>query len=187
MQTSTKPSSLTNEAVQAIITAFDSDPNNPDLLETPRRYMKFVNEFRSMPEVNYTTFAGEGYNEMIIQSDIPFYSICEHHLIPFFGHGTIAYIPDEKIVGLSKLARTLEFASRRLQNQERITVQVATKLTEVLKPKGVAVTLTAQHLCMEMRGIRKPGAVTTTSHLTGVFKDRPETRAEFLQLIKRSS
>jgi GTP cyclohydrolase I len=179
-----EPLALTNEAVQSIIRAFDSDPENPDLLETPHRYIKFINEFRSLPEVKYTTFDGEGYNEMIIQSDIPFYSICEHHLIPFFGQGTIAYIPDKEIVGLSKLARTLEFASRRLQNQERITMQVASKLTEVLNPKGVAVTLKARHMCMEMRGIRKLGTMTTTSHLTGFFKTRPETRAEYLDLIK---
>jgi GTP cyclohydrolase I len=156
------------------------------LRETPRRHISFLAEFLAAPEVSYTTFAGEGYDEMIIQSDITFYSICEHHLVPFFGTGTIAYIPDKRIVGLSKLARTLERYSRQLQNQERITMQVADELERVLRPRGVAVMLTARHLCMEMRGVRKPGTTTTTSRLTGAFKSRPETRNEFLQLARGS-
>lgn len=161
------------------------DPDREGLVDTPRRYTQFLKTFCNSTPITYTTFNGEGYDEMIVQSNISFYSLCEHHLVPFFGTGTIAYIPSERIVGLSKLARTLEHYAGRLQNQERITMQVAAKLEEVLQPKGVAVILEARHLCMEMRGIRKPGAHTTTSRLTGVFKSRPETRAELLQLINR--
>jgi GTP cyclohydrolase I len=133
-----------------------------------------------------TTFANEGYDEMVLLANIPFYSMCEHHLVPFFGTGAVAYIPDKKIVGLSKLARTLDHFSRRLQNQERVTTQVANFLMETLAPKGVGVVLQARHLCMEMRGIQKPGLQTTTSCLKGNFKSRAETRAEFLRLTTLS-
>jgi GTP cyclohydrolase I len=171
-------------SVASILKTLEKDPNREGLKDTPRRYSQFLREFCRKTPIIYTTFSGENYDEMIIQRQISFYSLCEHHLIPFFGTGTIAYIPNQRIVGISKLARTLEQFSRRLQNQERITIQVANQLEAVLKPKGVAVILEARHLCMEMRGIRKPGATTTTSHLTGVFKSRPETRAELLQLYR---
>jgi GTP cyclohydrolase I len=128
-------------------------------------------------------FDNEGYDEMVLQTNIPFYSICEHHLVPFFGTGAIAYIPDQKIVGLSKLARTLDHFSRKLQNQERITIDVANFLMEALAPKGVGVVLEARHLCMEMRGVQKPGTVTTTSCVKGNFKSRAATRAEFLRIV----
>lgn len=121
---------------------------------------------------------------MIIQTNIPFYSLCEHHLSPFFGVGHIAYVPGEKIVGLSKLARTLEMFARCFQNQERLTKQTADYLLANLKPKGVAVVVKAQHLCMAMRGIRKHDTWTVTSELTGVLRDNPAARAEFLGLIK---
>ena len=121
---------------------------------------------------------------MIVQKNIPFHSLCEHHIAPFFGEGVIAYIPNKKIVGLSKLARTLETYARRLQNQERITTQVAEFLWDTLEPKGVAVSLTAKHMCMEMRGVRKHNTWTTTSKLLGRFKDDTDTRNEFLNLIK---
>jgi GTP cyclohydrolase I len=173
-----------HQPIKQLLTAIGEDPTREGLIETPRRHLAFLTEFCSPPEINYTTFAGEGYDEMIIQTNIGFYSLCEHHLVPFFGNGTIAYVPNERIVGLSKLARTLEHFSRRLQNQERITLQVAERLEEVLQPKGVAVILSARHLCMEMRGVRKPGANTVTSRLTGVFKSRPETRSELLQLAR---
>lgn len=170
-------------AIRQILTAVD-DPSREGLRETPARYAKFLQEFLSPPEFKMTTFAAEHYDEVIVQSNIPFYSLCEHHLAPFFGEGFIAYLPDKKIVGLSKLARTLEKFSRRLQNQERITTQVAEYLTEELEPRGVAVVLKAQHLCMSMRGVQKPGVITTTSKMTGAFLDHAPARNEFLQLIR---
>ena len=181
-----EPTDLT-AALREIIQRGGGDPNADGLARTPERYLKFLDEFTSPDEVHYTTFDGEGYDEMIIQTGIPFYSLCEHHLVPFFGTGAIAYIPNGKIVGLSKLARCLDWHSRRLQNQERITMQVAKLLQAVLRPKGVAVALTARHLCMEMRGVRKPGAATTTSCLLGAFRNRQATRAEFLQLLRSPS
>lgn len=170
-------------AVKQILDTLD-DSTREGLRETPARYCKFLKEFLTPPEFAFTTFEAESYDEMIVQTNIPFYSLCEHHLAPFFGEGFIAYIPDKKIVGLSKLARTLEMFSRRLQNQERITCQVAEFIEEQLEPKGVAVVLKAQHLCMSMRGVKKPNTYTTTSKMTGVFLNKQEARNEFLQLIK---
>lgn len=164
-----------------VIQSFD-DINREGLQETPKRYIKFLTEFLSPPEWNCTTFDAEGYDNMIVQTNIPFYSLCEHHLAPFFGHGHIAYIPNKRIVGLSKLARTLETFSRRFQNQERITNQVADFLMNELDPLGVAVVLEAEHLCMAMRGVKKPNTKTRTSKLTGIFEKQAETRAEFLAL-----
>lgn len=177
-----KPSSIITE----LLPYLDQNPAREGLQETPKRYEKFLKEFFEEKPYNLTVFESEGYDEMVIQTNIPFYSICEHHLVPFFGYGSIAYIPDSKIVGLSKLARVLTHFSRRLQNQERITSQTADLLYEALKPKGVGVVLTARHLCMEMRGVEKPGAETTTSSLRGTFKTKPETRAEFLQFVRQN-
>lgn len=160
------------------------DPNREGLRETPKRYLKFMKEFLQPPQFNFTTFDGEGTDEMIIQTNIPFYSLCEHHIAPFFGFGHIAYIPNQKIVGLSKLARTLELYARRLQNQERITSQVAERLMEELDAKGVAVVLKAQHLCMSMRGVKKHDTWTSTSKLLGVFKEG-KVRNEFFLNIHR--
>ena len=172
---------IARQSVENILAKFD-DPKREGLLETPKRYIKFLDEFLSPPEFNFTTFDAEGYNQMLVQSNIPFYSLCEHHLAPFFGHGAIAYIPNDKIVGLSKLARVLDKFSRRFQNQERITKQVAEFLMENLKPKGVAVTIRAQHLCVAMRGVEKHDTWTTTSELQGIFLDDPSCKAEFFQL-----
>jgi len=166
-----------------VIQAFD-DINREGLQETPKRYLKFLKEFLSPPEWNLTTFDSEGYGQMIVQKDIQFYSLCEHHLAPFFGVGHIAYIPNKRIVGLSKLARTLETFSRRFQNQERITNQVADYLMQELEPLGVAVVIEAEHLCMAMRGVKKPNAKTRTSKLTGIFLTQAEVRNEFLALTK---
>ena len=163
---------------------FGEDPNREGLKETPKRFIKFFDQFLNPPKWNCTTFEGEGYDEMIVQSNIPFQSLCEHHIAPFFGIGAIAYIPNKKIVGLSKLARTLETFSRRLQNQERITTQVAEFLMNELDPLGVAVQLKARHMCMEMRGVKKHDTFTTTTKLLGVFKDKQEVRSEFLNSIK---
>jgi|TARA_R100000455_G_C6273355_1_gene130905 GTP cyclohydrolase I len=170
--------------VRRLLQYFGEDVNREGLLETPKRYVKFFKEFLNPPKWNCTTFEGEGYDEMIVQKNIPFHSLCEHHIAPFFGEGVIAYIPNKKIVGLSKLARTLETYARRLQNQERITQQVAEFLWDTLEPKGVAVSLTAKHMCMEMRGVRKHNTWTTTNKLLGRFKEDTDTRNEFLSLIK---
>ena len=168
-------------AFKLILSQYD-DTTREGLKETPRRYIKFLNEFLTPPDFNFTVFDSEGYDEMIIQTNIPFYSLCEHHVAPFFGFGHIAYIPDRKIVGISKLARTLETFSRRLQNQERITNQISSLLNEELHPRGVAVVLKAQHLCMAMRGVKKHDTWTITSKMTGVFKDDLNCRGEFLNL-----
>jgi len=175
-----------SELVARLIPYMDTDPTREGLQETPKRYEKFLKEFFEVEPYNLTVFESEGYDEMVIQTNIPFFSICEHHLVPFFGFGSIAYIPDSKIVGLSKLARTLDHFSRRLQNQERITSQTADFLNEALEAKGVGVVLSARHLCMEMRGVEKPGTQTTTSCLRGAFRTNPTTRSEFLQFIRQN-
>lgn len=169
-------------AVRLIISEFD-DIEREGLQDTPRRYIKFLKEFLTPQDVNFTVFDSEGMDEMVVVGNIPFFSMCEHHLAPFFGIGHIAYIPNGMIAGLSKMPRVLDFYSRRLQNQERITMQVANMLETQLKPKGVAVVLKAQHLCMAMRGVKKHDTWTTTSYLTGVFKDDMNCRNEFLQLV----
>lgn len=170
--------------VVRLLQGMGEDPTREGLKETPKRYVKFWREFLSPPQFNFTTFDAEGTDEMILQIGIPFHSVCEHHLAPFFGVGHIAYIPNERIVGLSKLARTLELYSRRLQNQERITTQVAERLMQELDAKGVAVVLDAEHTCMSMRGVKKPGVRTRTSKLLGYFKHDEKARNEFLNLIR---
>lgn len=172
-----------NDTVIRLLQIIGEDPKREGLLDTPKRYLSTFDEFLNPPTFNMTTFDAEKTDEMIVQLDIPFYSFCEHHLLPFFGKGYIAYIPDKKIVGLSKLARTLETFSRRLQNQERITNQVADYLQENLEAKGVAVVLKARHLCMEMRGVKTSDTNTITSKLLGYFRTDERTRAEFLNLI----
>lgn len=167
-----------------LLEVLGEDPTREGLLETPKRVLKFYREFLSPPDFNYTSFDSEGYDEMIIQKDIPFFSLCEHHMAPFFGTASVAYIPDKRIIGLSKLARTVETYSRKLQNQERITNQVAQKLVDELQPKGVAVILTARHFCMEMRGVKTHDVSTTTSKLVGAFKDNVDTRNELMDLLK---
>jgi len=173
------------KAVQTLLKSVGEDPTREGLIDTPKRYVKFLKEFCNPEPFNMTTFENEGsQNEMIIVSNIPFFSLCEHHLAPFFGTASIAYIPNEKIVGLSKLPRTLDMFSRKPQNQERITHDVAQYLMEKLNPKGVAVVIKARHLCVEMRGVKKHDCYTTTSAMKGVFYDELNTRQEFLNLIK---
>ena len=167
-----------------ILEYLGEDVNREGLKETPKRYIKFMKEFLSPPEFNFTTFDAEGTDEMIVQSNIPFHSLCEHHTAPFFGTASIGYIPKNKIVGLSKLARTLEYYSRRFQNQERITTQVAERLMEELDAEGVAVIIKAQHMCMSMRGVKKHDTWTTTSKMVGSFKNDLNCRNEFLSIIK---
>jgi GTP cyclohydrolase I len=172
--------------IQELLAHLDADPKREGLQDTPQRYAAFVKEFFDVRPLDLTVFKNEGYDEMIVQSNIAFYSICEHHLLPFFGYGSIAYVPDKHIVGLSKLSRTLEHFAHRLQNQERITTQVAEFLADKLHPKGVGVILSARHLCMEMRGTEKPGTQTTTSCLKGSFKANSSTRSEFLQIVQNN-
>lgn len=172
------------ENVTRILQNFD-DANREGLKDTPRRYIKFLRQFLTPDPFEFTTFDSEGADEMILVQNIPFFSLCEHHLAPFFGTASVAYIPNEKeIVGLSKIPRVVDMFARRLQNQERITTQIAEYLDEKLKPKGVAVVLKARHLCIEMRGIKKHDVQTTTSKLIGVFKDDQTARNEFLSLTR---
>ncbi len=153
------------------------------LYETPGRVAKFYLEFLNPKPFEFTMFEGEQYNGIVISRDIPFYSICEHHLAPFFGVAHVGYLPDKRIVGISKLARTVDLYARRLQNQERMMTQIAETLMEKLEPKGVAVVVKARHLCQEMRGIQKPGIETVTSTMLGVFRDDLNARNEFLKLL----
>lgn len=182
--------------IEAILRLIGLDLDAPDLRDTPRRVARMQLEIFSgvlgATEPRLTVFPNnEGYRSMVMVRDIPFYSVCAHHLVPFFGVGHLAYIPNGKIVGLSKLARILEFFARRPQVQERITQQVADYLEKKLQPDGVMVVLEARHLCMEMRGVEKPGTLTVTSTPKGVFDMRNESSAkyrdEFLRHIGRVS
>ncbi|CAB4151317.1 FolE GTP cyclohydrolase I [uncultured Caudovirales phage] len=167
-----------------ILQYLGEDPEREGLKDTPKRYIKFMKEFLEPKEFNFTTFDAEGSDEMIVQTNIPFYSLCEHHTAPFFGVAHVAYIPEGKIVGLSKLARTVDMFANRFQNQERITSQIAEKIQNELNPIGVAVVLKAQHLCMCMRGVKKHDTWTITSKMLGAFKEDLNARNEFLNLIK---
>jgi GTP cyclohydrolase I len=172
------------EAVKVLLKSMNENVDREGLAETPKRYIKFLKQFCNPDEFNMTVFENESKkSDMIIVSEIPFYSLCEHHLAPFFGTAAIAYVPNEKIVGLSKIPRTLDHFSNRPQNQERITNQVSAYLMEKLKPKGVGVIIKARHLCVEMRGVKKPGCITTTSSMEGCFNEL-NCRQEFLNLIK---
>ncbi len=171
-----------NDNVVRIIQGLGEDPLREGLRETPKRHIRYLKEFLNPKEFNFTTFKNEGIDEMIVQSNIPFFSLCEHHLLPFMGTAAVAYIPKGKIVGLSKIARVVDKFSRRFQNQERITHQIAQYMDERLEPLGVAVLLRARHLCMEMRGIKTYDTWTTTTCLKGSFLNENGTKAEFLQV-----
>jgi GTP cyclohydrolase IA len=163
------------------------DPNREGLKDTPARvaksFEKLYGGYNQNPKKLITVFDNEGYDEMIICRNIDFYSMCEHHMLPFFGKVYIGYLPDDKIIGLSKLPRMVEIFSRRLQNQERLTKQIADTLNTLLRPKGVGVVIKATHLCMKARGIEKENCEITTSAFTGLFKSQLNTRSEFLNLI----
>lgn len=162
---------------------------SPDYLaETPARAARAWQELTAGYELEpaLTTFDSHGYDEIVAVSRIPFYSLCEHHLLPFHGHASIAYLPNGSILGLSKFARLVEMYARRLQTQERLTAEIAEHLELALRPRGVAVVLGAEHLCMTMRGVRAAGALTTTSVMRGAFRDKPAARAEALTLIGAS-
>ncbi len=175
--------------VREMLVKLGEDPNREGLVKTPERVSKAWDEIaagydqRPGELVRGALFEAEG-QEMIIVNDIDFYSMCEHHMLPFFGKAHVAYIPNGKIVGLSKIARVVEAYARRLQVQERMTAQIATCLMDNLQPLGVAVTLHAQHLCMMMRGIQKQNSYAVTSEMQGCFQNDPKTRSEFLTLIR---
>lgn len=173
-------------AVRDLLVALGQDPLSEALADTPRRVAASFAEMLEARSFDMTTFANdEGYDEMIVARDIPFVSLCEHHLLPFTGVAHVAYSPADRILGLSKLARVVERFSRRLQVQERLTQQVAQWLHHELRPKGVGVVLHAEHMCMSVRGVRAVGATTTTSALFGTLRDDARTRAEFLSLTSR--
>jgi GTP cyclohydrolase I len=176
--------------VRAIIEELGLDIEEPNLKETDVRVAKmYLERFHGLEEGSepgVTTFPNaENYQHMVMERDIPFYSMCSHHFVPFYGKAHIAYIPEDRIIGLSKFSRILEFYARRPQLQERLTEQVVGYLEEKLKPRGAMVVIEARHLCVEMRGVKKPGALTVTSALRGAFYQR-SVREEFLDLLGRS-
>jgi GTP cyclohydrolase I len=170
------------QAVRLLLYALGEDPEREGLRETPRRVAKFYGEWLDRRAVEFTSFASEGMDELVVQRGIPFFSLCEHHMLPFFGTATVGYLPNGRIIGLSKLARAVRVSSECLQNQERITMRVADLLEKELSPRGVGVVLRARHLCMEMRGVRAHGTETVTSRLRGVLLEDQRARAEFLSL-----
>lgn len=175
--------------IEELLREIGEDAQRDGLKGTPRRvaeaYETLFSGYGRDPEEVMTTFDGEAYDEMIVVKDIEFYSMCEHHMLPFFGKAHIGYIPDGKIIGLSKVPRIVEIFSRRMQNQERLTSQVAHALNASLKPKGVGVVIEARHLCMMARGVEKQNSIVTTSAQFGLFKTNDKTRAEFLKLIRQ--
>jgi len=181
------------KAVRTLIRWAGDDPDREGLIETPDRVVRSYEEFFSgygqdPAEVLAKTFSEvDGYDEMIVMNDIRFESHCEHHMVPIIGKAHIGYLPDHRVVGISKLARLVEVYARRLQIQEKMTVQIADTLQQVLRPKGVAVVIEAAHQCMTTRGVHKPGATLVTSRMLGAFRDDPTTRREFLAIIGRSS
>jgi len=176
------------QAVRDLLVALGQDPERPGLRDTPRRVAAAMTELLSPVAFTPTTFPNdEGYNELIIARDIEFSSLCEHHLLPFSGVAHVGYIPGDRIVGLSKLARVVELYARDLQVQERLTGQIASWLDQHLDPIGVGVVLEADHSCMSLRGVKKPGSRTITSALRGAISDDARTRQEFLSLATRHS
>jgi GTP cyclohydrolase IA len=170
-------------AARELLLALGADLEDESMRETPRRMAETYVELLTPRLFTATTFPNdEGYDELVVARDIPFHSLCEHHLLPFHGVAHIGYLPGERIVGLSKLGRVIDLYARRPQVQERLTTQVARWLTDTLEPRGVGVVLEAEHLCMSLRGVQKPGARTITSALHGVVRDDPRTRQEFLTL-----
>jgi GTP cyclohydrolase I len=176
--------------VRGILEALNLDLSDPNLDRTDLRVAKMYQEMfhglKEGSEPKVTTFPNEeGYEHMVMERDIPFYSMCSHHLVPFYGRAHMAYIPEDRIIGLSKFARVLEFYAKRPQLQERLTEQVVSFLDEKLHPRGAMVVIEARHLCVEMRGVKKPGALTVTSALRGVFHQR-SVREEFLDLLRHA-
>jgi GTP cyclohydrolase I len=173
----------------AILAELGEDPNREGLLKTPERVAKamqfLTNGYAQNPdEIINSAIFHEDYSEMVLVKDIEVYSMCEHHMLPFFGKAHIAYIPDGKIVGLSKIPRVVDAFARRLQVQERLTIEIRDSIQRTLAPKGVAVVLECAHMCMQMRGVQKQNSVTTTSAFTGLFMHNDATRKEFINLVQ---
>lgn len=179
----------TAETVRALLGSIGEDPDRPGLRDTPdriaRMYAELFEGLGQDPAAALSVMFEEGHDEMVVLRDIPFYSMCEHHLLPFHGTAAVGYLPNGRIVGLSKLARAVEIFARRPQVQERLTAQLADCIAEVLDAKGVGVVIEAEHLCMTARGVRKPGARMVTSAMRGRFRSDVNTRQEFLGLIGR--
>ena len=184
------PNERVEGAVREILYEIGEDPDRQGLLGTPGRVHRMYAELTAGYHVDAARLINGAifdvdYSEMVVVKEIPFYSLCEHHLLPFFGTAAVAYIPNGRVVGLSKIPRIVEMYARRLQVQERLTLQVADFLMEHLRPQGVGVVMEATHLCAVMRGVRKPGTVMTTSHVLGIFRANDKTRAEFLAHLQR--
>lgn len=177
------------KAVRMILEAIGEDPDRPGLAETPKRVARMYEEIFSGigqdPMQILKVLTLENYDEIVLVRDIPFCSLCEHHMVPFMGKAHVAYLPSGgRITGLSKLARIVELEARKLQVQERMTMQIADDIMEALEPRGVMVVLSAEHLCMTIRGVKKPGTFTVTSVVRGIFRENPATRAEAMALIR---
>lgn len=177
------------ELVKQTIKAIGEDTEREGLLSTPRRVVKMWDEiykgYKQKPEDILTTFDADGYDQIVLLKDIELYSMCEHHMLPFFGKAHVAYIPNGRVIGISKLARLVDIYAKRLQIQERLGEQVTDALMKYLKPKGAACIIEATHMCMRMRGVAKQNSVMTTSSLKGVFLNKPEAKQELMQLINK--
>ena len=187
-----RPSDPIAELVESLLAELGEEPSRPGLKATPERVSRALRELTNgyglkPGEVIADAVFEQDYDEMVVVKDIPFYSLCEHHMLPFFGQVHVGYLPKGKVVGLSKIPRLVEVFSHRLQIQEQMTREIAEALSDTLAPKGVGVVVEARHLCMEMRGVETPGGKMMTSCMLGTFRRDPRTRAEFLELVRRTT